>query len=421
MSQLPKDDNDRVHSHSVSGLGTYDNPENQPEERLQSSIMRHDHPDRLPVHSPGSEDDLPNVPSTEDNTYSISPASHNAAPPSSDTNTDPMKLDVASEHSNEARKGETGQVWNIRSLEDQINYLNTIHDEERKLSCSLEEKLFDLFSVVTQSQQHEFEKLQKWLGNLRSNAAEDQFLGRELRHLQEELQHLNQKLEDHTKDNTPQTVSQKMRFGDLMLFLNNLLRELPQIRNNLAMLETALKVEDMTLSDSVNKLEGEEPTAERVTKDRTSSEVSSATSVFTLPSVSDITQHHHDFSRLQRKMARHKEKLQALLDEISTEILHFQINLSCTEGRLTHMGTRMVMWKDESGASKIESFSTLMENLRTKRTALKHGAQELEKTTGIIQELPSYFHMIDSEDHQMLILSHPESSATRRKRGPGTA
>ncbi|KAI1353198.1 hypothetical protein F5Y01DRAFT_277221 [Xylaria sp. FL0043] len=403
MSQLPNDGNDRVRNHSVSGLSAYDNSENQPEERLQSSTMRHDHPDRLPVHSPGPEDDLPSIPSTEDNTYSTLPASHNSAPPSSDTNMDPMRLDVASEHSNEARQGETDQVWNIRSLQDQINYLNHINDGERELSCSLEGKLFDLFSVVTQSQQRELEKLQNWLGNLRSNAAEDQFRGRALRDLQEDLQDLNQKLEDHTKDNTPRTVSQKMRFGDLMLFLNNLLRELPQIRNKLAILE------------------GEEPMAERVTNDRTSSEVSSAPSVSTPTPVADIKRHHHDFSRLQRKMARHKEKLQALLNEISMEILQFQVNLSSDEGRLTEMGTRMVMWKDESGASKIESFSTLTETLRTKQTALKHAAQELDKTAGIIQDLPSYFQMIDSEGHQVLIIRPPGSSAMGRNRGPGAA
>ncbi|KAI0424636.1 hypothetical protein F5Y09DRAFT_133842 [Xylaria sp. FL1042] len=413
MSRFPNYRKDGSSNQPISCFG-----KTQPKEPLQSSTMSRDDSDWVTVHSPTTKDNICRAPSTEDKIDPVLPAPPHSAPPSSNTNINSMKPDVTTEHSKEIPT-ETP----ISRLKRDISYLKYMQVLERGLSYSLGKNLCDLLNIVTQSQRHELVRLQTRLLDIESDP-KDCLAGQERRDLQNKLHNLDHQLEDYIKDNIPEIVSRGMQSPGLTRFLKDLSGELPKMWDRLETLELKLKTEDSELSDSVYTLFSDEPTAKRDAADRASRECSDSANVPTLSSMPELTHHQYDFSRLQRKVARRKEKLQAVLDDISTQLGRFQTKLIYEERRTANMGIRMVIWGDDSGASKIKLLSTLRENLEIKQAALKHGSQELEKTAAIVQELPSYFRTIDMSglgEDRMLILMHPKSSAMVTKQESGTA
>ncbi|KAI0914601.1 hypothetical protein F4823DRAFT_557948 [Ustulina deusta] len=380
--------------------------------------MSYEHCDWVPVYSSESEDDWCRTPSTKDNFYPPSLASRHSAQPSSDPDNDSMKLVVAGEHLKEAQARERYQALCIQAQEKDMSILQSIIDKERDISDSLGAKLFDLFVVTTQTQQHELDKLQKRLLDLQTDA-ENRLLGQEWRDLQQNLHHLNRKLDGYIKSSTRQMISTGKQTDELTLFMSNLLGEFPKMWNGLETLER--DIEEEKLKDAVYKLNDGEPAAERATIDRTNPEDANSANIPTHPSVTDILDRYYEFSRLQReRMAKRRETLQVLLDKISTELGRFQADLTYEEGRTANMRTRMKFWADDLEASKVKCPATLMENLEIKQSALKCGSQELEKIAAIIQEVPFYFNMIDiralGQDHTS---THPESSAMGTKQASG--
>ncbi|TGJ81333.1 hypothetical protein E0Z10_g7448 [Xylaria hypoxylon] len=385
-----------------------------PDEPAQISTMPCDPSGWVPVRSPDSEDDWCLTPSVEGKIYPASPVSSHSAPsPSNDQNSDSMKLAVAGEDLKEARAREQYQALYIEVQEKHISNLQSIIDKQRGISDSLETKLFDSFVVMTRNQQYELDKVQKRLLDLQ-NDAEEWLLGHEWRNLQQKLHDLNHKLDGYIKSSTPQTISTGEQTDELTLFMNSLLGDLPKMWNGLEKLERDIEEE--------KDRDAGECGTECTIEDHTSREDVNNADMPTHPSVTDILDRYYVFSRLQReRMITRKEKLQVLLDEFSTELGRLQADLAYEEGRTANMRTRMTFWEDDLGASKVEYPDALLDNLEMKQTALKCGSQELEKIAGIIQELPSHFHMIDirapGEDQTS---THPETSTREAKQVSGT-
>ncbi|KAI1428416.1 hypothetical protein F5Y12DRAFT_24117 [Xylaria sp. FL1777] len=418
MSQSPINNNEDFGGHTMGCLDVQCNVGNPSQEHLQLSLIRHGHPDWVPVHSSDSEDDLCRTPSLEDKLHPSSLVSHHSAPPSDDPNGDSMKLFVAGEHLKDAQARERYHTLVMQAQAKDISNLKIIIDKERGLSNSLGAKLLDLFNMTTQNQQYELDKLQKQLLGLQPNAETWRF-GQEWQDFQQKLHNLNFKLDGYMKSSPPQKISAGEQTDELTLFMSGLLGELPRMWNGLEKLDR--DIEEEKFRDAVEKLQSYESAAERTTDDRESREDVSSANTPTRLSVTNILDRYYEFSRLQReRMATRKEKLQALLDEISTELGRFQADLTYEEGRTSNLRTRMAFWGDDLGASKVKCPATLMENLKMKQWALKCGSQELEKIANMIQELPSHFHMIDiralGEDHTS---THPESSATGPEQASG--
>ncbi|KAF2965629.1 hypothetical protein GQX73_g7941 [Xylaria multiplex] len=345
-------------------------------------------------------DDCCRTPLTESKAHPASPASpvsptsrHSAPSPSNNSSSAIMKFAATVEELKEARARRQSQELVIELQEGEIKRLHSIIQKQRGVSESLETKLFDSFVVMTQSQQHELDKLQKRLLDLQADA-EDWLLGHEWRHLQQKLHDLNRKLDGYIKSSTPQKIAAGEQTDELPLFITGLLGDLPRMWNELEKLQQ--DIEEEQYRGTANYSDGAEHTAEQTTHSDTSQEEVCSAEMPAHPSVTDILDHYYEFSQLQRKrMAARKERLQGLLDDISTELGRLQADLAYEEGRTANMRTRMMFWEADLGVSKVECPDTLLSNLEMKQTVLKCGSQELEKIAGIIQELPSHFHVID--------------------------
>ncbi|KAI1300803.1 hypothetical protein F5Y03DRAFT_224303 [Xylaria venustula] len=311
----------------------------------------------------------------------------------------------------------------IQVQERTITYLTNMFSHQQEISGALGVKLYDLFMVMTQSQQCELDKLQKRLLDLQT-AAEEWLLGQEWRDLQHKLHDLNRKLDGYIKTSTQEAISTGNITDELTLFMSGLLGDVLRMWKGLETLER--DIEEEKFRDAVSKLGSSEPSIEGPTSGRANQEDDKSINTFIRPSVTDILDRYYEFSRLQReRMATRKEKLQALFDNISTELGRLQADLTYEEGRTANMKTRMTFWGDALEASKVKCPATLIENLETKQSALKRGSQELEEIAMLIQDLPSSFHMIDirglGEDQASTSMpTQPESSSTGAKQGSGT-
>ncbi|KAI0966012.1 hypothetical protein F4678DRAFT_451075 [Xylaria arbuscula] len=407
------------------------------QEDSQSSATHHGHCDWVPVSSSTSEADLCSSPLTEDNKPGLSsPASPQSVVYNADSNHGSMQLEVSGKHLQETRSQERlssciqrqdsciqTQDSCIQTQERTITYLTRMFDQQREISDTLGAKLYDLFMVMTQSQQCELDKLQKRLLGLQTDA-EDLLLGQEWRDLQQKLHDINRKLDSYIKTSTPEAISTGNITDELTLFLSSLLGDIPKVWKGMEALER--DIEEERFRDAVSKLGSSEPSIECPTSERENQENTKSISTLARPSVTDILDRYYEFSRLQReRMATRKEKLQALFDNISTELGRLQADLTYEEGRTANMKIRMMFWGDDLEASKVKCPATLIENLETKQSALNRGSEELEEIAMLVQDLPSSFHMIDirglGEDQASTSMStHPESSAMGVKQGSGT-
>ncbi|KAI1126544.1 hypothetical protein F5Y10DRAFT_210365 [Nemania abortiva] len=364
---------------------------NQPRGSPQYCTI-HDPSDWVPVGSPDSEDDICRTPLTDvESVRPTSPASR--SPYSDDPNRDEKKLALAEADLRDSREQGQCQALVIKAQEKYISNLDTIANKERKISQSLGAKLSDLFIMVTQNQQHELDRVQRRLLDLQTDA-EDCLLGHEWRDLQEKLHNLNRKLDGYIKLTTPQSISAGTQTDELTLFLSSLLGELPKMSKELRKLKRDIEEEKARYAE--DDLQSQESAPERVTSETTTREDVDSASATDQPSVTDILDRYYEFSRIHReRMVMRQQKLQSLLDLISTELGRLQADLAYEEGRTGNMKTRMMFWGDDLDASKVKSPNALMENLEMKLSTLESGSKELEQIAKIVQNLPSHFHMID--------------------------
>ncbi|RWA09459.1 hypothetical protein EKO27_g5628 [Xylaria grammica] len=382
-------------SDPTMGLDYRSNLRIPPKEPAQTFTMSLEPSGWVPVNSSDSEGEWCYTPSVGDTVDPAPLASHHpVSPPSNSPNNDLKRLTTSNEDLKEARAQVLEQYQGlIEAQGERISNLQSIIDNKKDMMNSLEAKLFDSFVVMTQSQQHELDRLQKRLLDLQTDA-EEWLLGHEWRGLQQKLHTLNYKLDGYIKSSTLQAISTGEQTDELTLFMNSLLGDLPKMWNGLEKLER--DIEEEKVGDTVNKQDSSERVAKHTTDSHTSREDVDSANTPTQPSVTDVLNRYYEFSRLQReRMITRKEKLQSLLDEVSAELSRLQADLAYEEGRTASMRTRMMFWEDDLGASKVVCPVTLLENLEMKQMALKKGSQELEKIAGIIQELPSHFHMIE--------------------------
>ncbi|KAI0456069.1 hypothetical protein F5B21DRAFT_502818 [Xylaria acuta] len=379
-----------------------------------SLAMPYDHSDWVPVHSSDSGDWC-RTPSTGDEAYSASPAS-----PGNDLYHNAIRLAAAEGELENAREWEKAQTSVIAAQEKHIFDLVASIDKERNISKSLGGKLSDLFVMVTQNQQHELDKVQRRLLELQIDA-ENCCFGRSWRDLQQKLHNLNHKLDEYIKLSTPKAIFAGTQTDELTLFLGSLLGDLPKMRKDLERL--GRDIEEEKAIDAENKLQDNKAACELTTKEYTRREDVDSADLSAPFSATDILDRYYGFSRLHREMMEtRKEKLQELLVKISTELSRLQADLAYEEGRTANMRTRMIFWGDGLGESKVECPSTVLVNLEMKQLALMRGSHELEQIVGIIQGLPSRFHIIDIRDPEEYKAStHPESAYNQAKEASGSS
>ncbi|KAI0555670.1 hypothetical protein F4679DRAFT_1161 [Xylaria curta] len=405
MSQFPHDEdqspreevNDRVvncwSSLASTTMGAMDS-KNRSGGHVSSSLVPYDHLEWVPVHSPDSGDGWCRTPSTEGQVYRASPVScHSAASRDNDPYHNAIRLAVIEGELEDARERERTQTSVIAAREKHIFELIISLDKEEEKSKLLGGKLCDLFIVMTQSQQHELDEVQRRLMNLQSDAENGGF-GATWRGLQQRLHDLNYKLDKYIGLSSSKVIFAGRQTDELTLFLGGLLGSLPMMRKEVERLSQY--IEENKVIDVQDKLQADKHVCEHVAREHTTREDNDSTELCAPFSVTDILDRYYSFSRLHREMMEtRKKRLQELLDKTSKELRRLQADLAYEQGRTANMRTRMEFWGDGLGESKTEWPFTLIENLEKKRLMLERGSEELEGIVQIIHRLPSSFHIID--------------------------
>ncbi|KAI1159569.1 hypothetical protein F5B18DRAFT_636329 [Nemania serpens] len=359
-------------------------------ETLESFTIIDEPSDRIASPSSDSEDELWSITATDDNSHPTT-SSYSTLSPINDPNSKAMKLAMVERGLREAREQKQFRDSLIEVQERQIDELRSAIDKERAVSASLATKLFDLFILMTQNQQHEIDKVQMWLLELQVDA-ENFLLGHEWRDLQEKLHNINRNLDEYMKLNTRQSIVAGAHKGELTLFLGGLIRDLAKMRKGLERLDQDIIAEKVR--DVVSSPQDCEPAPRPGTDEDTNRKDVDHADVSGYASLTDITDRYYEFSRLYRKRTEgRKEKLQALFNLILTELGQLQGDIAFEEERTTNMKTRMQLWRDDRGVSKDKSLDRLIENLKIKLAALQYESRELEQIADIIQKMPS--HVID--------------------------
>ncbi|KAI1734873.1 hypothetical protein F4680DRAFT_328043 [Xylaria scruposa] len=387
---------DRWSNLANTTLGVMDS-ENRSGGHVSSSLTPYGHLEWVPVHSPDSRDDWCRMPSTENQVYWASPAScHSAASPENDPDHNAIRLAVVEGELEDARERERTQTSHLWELFVSL-------DKEEKKSKLLGGKLCDLFVVMTQSQQHELDEVQKRLMNLQSDAENGGFSAT-WSGLQQRLHDLNYKLDKYIGLSSSKVIFSGKQTDELTLFLGGLLGSLPKMREEVERLSQY--IEEEKVIDAQDKLQADKHACEHVTREHTTRGNDDSTELCATFSVTDILNRYYSFSRLHREMMEtRKERLQELLEKTLKELRRLQADLAYEQGRTANMRTRVEFWGDGLGESKTECPSTLIENLEKKRLMLERGSQELEGIARIVRGLPPSFHIIDirgPEEHNVL-------------------
>ncbi|KAI1821693.1 hypothetical protein F4861DRAFT_444616 [Xylaria intraflava] len=377
--------------------------------------------DWVQVYSANPEDNWYGTPLTKSETEigsttsdrTVSSFVNNAQP------SDAIKLAIAEEDLKQMQSRDKDQCLVIKTHENSISALERKVEKERVIAHTLGTKLFDLFVVMTQNQQHELDKFQERLMDLQTDA-EHWLLGNEWQHLHQKLHNLNRKLDGYMNASTPQAICAGFQTDELTLFLSSLLSDLPKLWNGLVKLERTVVAEKVRYVEEESQ--SDEPKPKRAAEEIVSTENVDNADASSQRSVTDILDRYYEFSRRQReRMATRKDKLQALLNRTLTELSRLQADLVYEEGRTANMKTRVAFWAEDPEMCKVKCPAELVENLGKKQSALERGSQEIERITGIIQELPSHFHVIDIRiPEEGAASKHPELIGSEAKGVSGT-
>ncbi|KAI1178200.1 hypothetical protein F4777DRAFT_538843 [Nemania sp. FL0916] len=369
----------------------------EPEQSLQKSMVPYDNGEWVSVCSQDSEDEWYCTPRVED---CMADLTLHCAPRASvgSQSGDATRMRWLEENLIDAQLREQQHTSLINAQKVHISVLNSSLADEQCLSIRLGESLSTLFVLMTQSQQHELDKVQRRLLDLQTDA-ETYVLAHEWRVFQEKLQSLNSTLDGHMKRSMPNSIPSASMAAGYTVVLGNLLRDVPHIKEGLKKLEHDIAEEKARVTE--DNPSGSSTTPKRIALESLSLDHFAMTDVIPdtsadILSVTDILDRYYEFTRLHRKrIVTRQEKLQTLLDEFLIEIGRLQADLDYEEARATNMLIRLEFWMMDLEAPRINSLDELFNNLESKRQALQRGYMELERIAEIMKEVPSHFNMID--------------------------
>ncbi|GAP90152.1 hypothetical protein SAMD00023353_0204220 [Rosellinia necatrix] len=346
------------------------------------------------VHAPGYYKNRYGTPSTDGQTSLVSPVLRpRSVSPVNGLRSDFMEFRRAKDYLQGAEAWEWSQASLKKEKERDIKHLDLAIDRERSRTALLGAKVFGLFVVMTQNQQHELDELQCRLLDLQTDAESWQ-LGPNWRLLQEDLHTLNSKLDEYIQLNKAQCISARTHTDDLMVFPSRLLQEIRQLWIGIRRLRQEINKEKR--KDAMHRRQGKEDTLEDATSQHTVGKGPGSEDVSIRSSMTNILSRHHEFSLAQRERIVMREKqLRALLEDASTELTRLQADVTFETRRMANVRTRMMLWGDDLAPSKADCIATLAKESEAKQSALKCELLELEKIVEVIHRLSLNSHIVD--------------------------
>ncbi|KAI0518525.1 hypothetical protein F5B22DRAFT_69057 [Xylaria bambusicola] len=429
VSKTPsKLDPSNARSYEING-GTFDAnwcghrednyPEDSPEYHTwQAMLQEHG------VRQVGLENDVHHTPTATYNLYypALS-VSQDIVPSSHEPSISTMEPNVAKDHDEETQAQEDPIALLIKAEEENISWLKSMVDKERKEYEALRAKLFEMFIIVTQNQERELVELRKRICGLQGNGG-NVSLNQEWQQLQRNFHDLQHKVDEHTRYKIFQEQSSGGQTGKFAAIMTSLREECLNITDGLVAL--GQKIHEAKLRDGVRKPHGDDKhTITGMTGLRLLDTLDISVR-FDLPppcsSAEGILDTYNEYSQLQRdRIATRKNKVQQLLRDTGRELFSFQRDMEDEERWTTRMIERLLFPGGDTEVPEVVC-PMLSKVSKLKQATLNRGAHRFKEIAEIVLEMESHLDNIGLRNLDLTLRpTNPNFSATRANQTSTTA